>query len=137
MAARKFFYVCAGLFLLALSYHFGAGTVRAQVPSAEEVVVLTGTLQEDEIIPLPVYKDGTTALESECKWMVGVAYVNPIRFTGNDAIRCETVGRTLSWLTPDDPLDRSRAHYIIIAVRGSSPTAAQQQSWGQLKARFK
>jgi hypothetical protein len=30
--ARKFFYVCAGMFLLALSYHFGAATAIAQGP---------------------------------------------------------------------------------------------------------
>lgn len=28
--AKRFFYVCAGLFLLALSYHFGAHSVSAQ-----------------------------------------------------------------------------------------------------------
>jgi hypothetical protein len=28
--ARKFFYVCAGMFLLALSYHLGASTATAQ-----------------------------------------------------------------------------------------------------------
>jgi len=33
--ARKFFYVCAGLFLLALSYHFGASTAGAQVAAAQ------------------------------------------------------------------------------------------------------
>jgi hypothetical protein len=31
--ARKFFYICAGMFLLALSYHFGASTAVAQAPS--------------------------------------------------------------------------------------------------------
>jgi hypothetical protein len=31
--ARKFFYVCAGMFLLALSYHLGASTAVAQAPS--------------------------------------------------------------------------------------------------------
>jgi hypothetical protein len=30
--ARAFFYVCAGFFLLALSYHFGATTAIAQAP---------------------------------------------------------------------------------------------------------
>ena len=30
--ARKFFYVCAGMFLLALSYHLGASTATAQGP---------------------------------------------------------------------------------------------------------
>ena len=28
--ARKFFYVCAGMLMLALSYHFGASTATAQ-----------------------------------------------------------------------------------------------------------
>jgi hypothetical protein len=31
--ARKFFYVCAGMLMLALSYHFGATTATAQAPS--------------------------------------------------------------------------------------------------------
>ena len=30
--ARKFFYVCAGMLMLALSYHFGANTAAAQAP---------------------------------------------------------------------------------------------------------
>ena len=31
--ARKFFYVCAGMLMLALSYHFGASNATAQAPS--------------------------------------------------------------------------------------------------------
>ncbi len=31
--AKKFFYVCAGLFLLVLSYHLGADRASAQAPS--------------------------------------------------------------------------------------------------------
>jgi hypothetical protein len=31
--AKKFFYVCAGLFLLALTYHLGAQSAIAQAPS--------------------------------------------------------------------------------------------------------
>ena len=30
--ARKFFYVCAGMLMLALSYHLGANTATAQAP---------------------------------------------------------------------------------------------------------
>ena len=41
MAARKFFFVCAGLFLLALSYHFGAGTATAQAPGNPVVSIAT------------------------------------------------------------------------------------------------
>ena len=29
--AKKFFYVCAGILMLALSYHFGASSARAQM----------------------------------------------------------------------------------------------------------
>jgi len=36
--ARKFFYVCAGLFLLALSYHLGAKDVGAQAPPGTTIV---------------------------------------------------------------------------------------------------
>ena len=36
--ARKFFYVCAGMFLLALSYHFGAASAGAQVAGNIECV---------------------------------------------------------------------------------------------------
>jgi hypothetical protein len=39
--ARKFFYVCAGMFLLALSYHLGASTATAQAP-AEQVAAASG-----------------------------------------------------------------------------------------------
>jgi hypothetical protein len=37
--ARKFFYICAGMLMLALSYHFGASTATAQAPSNPVVAV--------------------------------------------------------------------------------------------------
>lgn len=40
--AKKFFYVCAGTFLLALSYHFGASTATAQAPSNPVVATFYG-----------------------------------------------------------------------------------------------
>jgi hypothetical protein len=40
--ARKFFYVCAGMLMLALSYHFGASTAVAQAPSNPVVAVHSG-----------------------------------------------------------------------------------------------
>jgi hypothetical protein len=36
--ARAFFFVCAGIFLLALAYHFGALNAGAQVGSSNPVV---------------------------------------------------------------------------------------------------
>src|SRR5262245_15731882 len=38
--ARAFFYVCAGVFLLALSYHLGARSAAAQAPSFMECVTV-------------------------------------------------------------------------------------------------
>ena len=38
--AKKFLYVCAGLFLLVLSYHLGAGTAGAQ--SAGSILGIAG-----------------------------------------------------------------------------------------------
>ena len=44
--ARKFFYVCGGVFLLALAYHFGAGNAHSQVGTTPEVAVLAGVLSD-------------------------------------------------------------------------------------------
>ena len=39
--AKRFFYVCAGIFLLALTYHLGARSVAAQAPS-NPIVAMVG-----------------------------------------------------------------------------------------------
>jgi hypothetical protein len=40
--AKRFFYVCVGIFLLALSWHFGARSATAQAPSNPVVGVAGG-----------------------------------------------------------------------------------------------
>jgi hypothetical protein len=155
MAARKFFYICAGLFLLAMSYHLGASAAGAAAPVAQpsETAMLSGVIHSGQTIPLPVYSDGTTALESECAWTVSPAF-----YSGSDNW-CYTadafiVGEPAAYVDHDNtafynahrgrvvnagggagwPLD---ANYIIIATRGASqPTPTLQQSWGQLKSRY-
>jgi hypothetical protein len=42
--ARKFFYVCAGMLMLALSYHFGASTATAQAPANQVAAAAGGTI---------------------------------------------------------------------------------------------
>src|SRR5437867_9035240 len=97
--ARAFFYVCAGLLLLAASYHLGARVAGAQGGSGvQEVAVLSGQVANGGVIPLPHYPDGTEALESDCVWTV-----SPRTLQTNDAVsnswagfeRCSTVGRTV------------------------------------------
>jgi len=77
--ARKFFLIAAGMFLLALSYHFGAGraTAGAGLALPTEVAALSGVLQDGETIPLPIYADGTVASEAECNWTVSEAVRDP------------------------------------------------------------
>jgi hypothetical protein len=40
--ARKFFYIAAGMLMLALSYHFGASTASAQAPGNPVVAAFAG-----------------------------------------------------------------------------------------------
>ena len=42
--ARKFFYVCGGLFLLVLTYHLGASTATAQAPATSVAAAAGGTI---------------------------------------------------------------------------------------------
>jgi hypothetical protein len=153
--ARKFFYVCAGMFLLALSYHLGARNAAAVVIATEpsEVAVLSGVLYNGQTIPLPVFADGTTATESECWWTVSCP-----RWSGSDNF-CYTADAVYGYPGDVGPDNGGfyRAHpgrivnagggvqpwslnanYLIIATRGASqPTPALQESWAQVKARYR
>jgi hypothetical protein len=97
--ARKFFYVCAGILMLALSYHFGAQSASAQ-SSANPVV---GS------IPVPF---GT--------WYNAVVTAN-----GDVYGSASPAGNLSTWT------------YVSNVFTGSAPTAAQQESFGSLKAKFR
>jgi hypothetical protein len=156
VTASKFFYVCAGLFLLALSYHFGASTATATVSGAglvvpTEVAALSGVLLDGETIPLPTYADGTVASETECNWTVSAAVGN----TNANPSWCYAADAQYSTGLPPDFLAAHRgrivnitpigqsyaqptiANYLIIATRASGgPTPALRESWGQVKSRY-
>lgn len=141
MFAKRFFYVCAGLLCLVLAYHFGAINATAQTPAAGEVAVSMGSFMASEAVPLPTYRDGTTALLSECSWIVSPRYINATRY-GGTVHRCEAFGNevdglVMGWLTPDDVNDRSHASYLIVAVRSGGATPARVQSFGSMKARYR
>ena len=55
--ARKFFYVCAGMLMLALSFHFGFTTATAQAPG--NAVVSTSGVPAGG--PLAIYATAMTA----------------------------------------------------------------------------
>jgi hypothetical protein len=149
--ARRFFYVCAGLFLLGVTYHLGAGRAGAQAGTSEqEVAVLSGQVADGGMIPLPHYADGTEALESECRWIASPeAIQNDGWYLGY--LRCSTTGRTVHvyFCNPNacgEPVDcgiigcprlSGTANCLIIAVRNTSPTPVQETTLGQLKARYR
>jgi hypothetical protein len=154
LRAKAFFYVCAGLLLLAVSYQLGTRAASAQASAAPEVAVLSGSVTDGGTIPLPHYADGAEALESECHWTVspqtlsmGIASAVPI------FERCSTSGRVVRvyWCrsgcgpggdcatTPPDcpgPM-AGTANYMIVATRIMGPVSVERQSFGQLKARFR
>jgi hypothetical protein len=153
--ARRFFYICAGMLMLALSYHFGASTAGAQsagIAAPSEVAALSGLLRNGETIPLPTYADGTTALESECRWIVSPAidfggaswclaadgsYGNifDVQYAATSSFFTAHRGRVVNCPTSNVP--QEAVNFLIIATRGASqPTTALHQSWGQVKALY-
>ena len=132
--AKRFFYVCAGLFLLVSVYAFGARRAGAQLGVSQEVAVLQGEVADGGTIPLPHYPNGSEATESECRWIVSP------RTVGHDGapvfLRCSTAGRTVRiyWCrggcgVPGDCVPNQCApqggavpgiaNYLIIAVRST------------------
>jgi hypothetical protein len=151
--AQKFFYVCASVFMLAGAYAIGARGAGAQGPAAQEIAVLSGQIADGGTIPLPSYRDGSEALESECFWTVSAETQQNVN--GNTKFaRCSTAGRTVRvyWCygacgpagdcVPLPPgctqgAFTGTANYLIIAVRNTAPTAVRGQSFGSLKARHR
>lgn len=132
--AKKFFYVCAGLLMLALSYHFGASAARAQMQGTlwyanrqdQYVAVLTGRTirwmrtdeaQSGELPPVP--GSGEIVQFSVGNLCNGVADGQAILADGSVWVvhPCST-----TW----EPVGN-----LLSGV----PTSTQQRSWGDLKMR--
>ena len=143
MKAKRFFYVCAGMFLLALTYHLGARTAQAQVGGVPELATLSGTLNDGQTIPLPTYSDGTRADEAECKWTVSLRDVNT-DFGYTSFFHCSADNRVVSAYdctsncVPTDPTYfHCSVNFLIIATRVTAPVSVERHTLGQLKARFR
>jgi hypothetical protein len=64
--AKKFFYVCAGILMLALSYHFGASSAGAQASGSSIVAAFVGDVQSE-----PYYAWAFTASGDVYGWRDG------------------------------------------------------------------
>jgi hypothetical protein len=129
MAARKFFYVCAGLFLLALSFHLGSVSA-----SAQQGTYFTMLDQDFARVGETVYK-----LDSQASVWVQLPtaeYTLPpdvnggslVTFNASRAVAVD--GRT--WFRPQTNVPWTFVGYIP----NGGPVATQRQSWGSLKARY-
>jgi hypothetical protein len=126
MAARKFFYVCAGLFLLALSYHLGAAGAHAQATGGVECVSYT----EGRGIAVVNHRFYEVALTNPPTFMD----FGPLPAAAR-AVACGDHGVVLEdgtvWACLNPNVWQG---FGTLPLSGPVPT--QQESWGQLKARY-
>lgn len=145
--AKRFFYVCAGLLMLATTYHLGMRNAGAAsgMASPTEVATLSGVLAHGQTIPLPVYADGTTALESECKWTVSMRHISNQDWEQGSTAPLFTLDcnsdtrnvRCIAYLSNNASVT-GQVNYLIIATRGASaPTSSKALSFGRLKAEYR
>ena len=122
--ARAFFYVCAGLFLLAVSYHLGAKTATAQATTFKAVgwgsVVVVGS--------------DAWELVSSIGWRrLDPADMPPVQPSSLARLIPGTIALTESgegWYRPS-------AAWVSAGVVPGGPTPSQVQTWGAVKSRYR
>ena len=137
---KKFFYVCAGLFLLALSYHFGARGASAQgsmqvfgsIDVANVSYVANGTLVGVHLnfytgidapptsIPLP---HPGTVVAATCTVGGAPAVISDAFVVYEDGVVWQ--------YTPDI------GWRVVTSMTGEVPTPATGATWGQVKDRYR
>jgi hypothetical protein len=134
--AKKFFYVCAGVFLLSASYQFGARSAVAQ--SGGPYVVGSFVVDTDPLVidasgqmwmmgannspgvrlgPVPLPKPGAV-LDATCS-VVGDTFQACVLYADGDAYK----------------FDRTSWHFLGNVVDGGTNSA--NSTWGQMKARYR
>jgi hypothetical protein len=120
--ARAFFFVCAGIFLLALAYHLGARSAGAQAPGGVECIEVQGGAGFAVIDGYSYMVNGS-----------GVVTRIPVPVPGK-AVAC-----LFEWVLIED--GRFFNYYDgVWSLAGTLPfggaTPAQSISIGQLKAKY-
>jgi hypothetical protein len=139
--AKKFMYVCFGMLALAGAFAVGAVTGRAAM-SGTEIAVLSGSdLHHGDLLPLPIFSDGTPATQDQCQCIVSPADIPGVG--GGHALcwlHCYIDGERRLYFetqfTSEDPQYTGSANYLVIARR-EEPASAQRSTWGSIKAQFK
>jgi hypothetical protein len=136
--AKKFFYVCAGLFFLALSFELGARSARAQGASG----IAGGFFGPDATISV-----GTTMYTVRLNTYTGTdgppySLLLPRSGAVQD-VRSVSGGGSIgeTWVLYQDG---DIYEYLpgtgwqhIVNLLGATPTAAQSTSWGRVKSTYR
>lgn len=131
--AKRFFYVCAGLFLLALSYHLGAHNVTAQSSAIQGGMVgfesqgfsgASGRL-------VHVMNSGGAAGRIGAP-VPGDAAIIATSFRGDVE---NPQGFVL--LENEDAYLSSGAAWLFVGNLFDAPTASRSESWGKVKDRYR
>jgi hypothetical protein len=182
----KSFFLCAGLFLLSpslveaqllwsfdqhdnsvlpvtmgITQSSAANLVHGTLPGSgpvDQVAVAQYILHTGELVPLPTYPDGTTALESEIFWTVHLWNANfskdfcafPPRYTTGDQLSVGFNGRqyTGGFGVMENTDNCGPGHFgvqshdvsvvvTVVAVRSSQPVLTGRKSFGNVKARYR
>lgn len=129
--ARAFFFACAGIFLLALSFHLGATSARGQVGGTGWFIA--GNNGGPFVL---------TASGDSWRYIPGYGWLNDLGniFGGASA------GRTIVSVLPGEVATSTGEVWYGTVVAGTwtnagvppvGPTPARQESFGQLKAQYR
>lgn len=132
--ARKFCLVAAGMFMLALSYHFGASTATAQAGGAIDganIVSLYG----------PIGSAWFTGVVGRVFYSNGAAV--PVPVPGTARVIATTGTGSSQWpyavlLDNGDYYFGTGSQWTYYGnLLGSTPTPVRNESWSQLKSRYR
>jgi len=136
--ARRFFYVCAGLFLLALSYQLGASTATAQAGNPSIVGVawrLTdghayAAASDGSVYATPGYCAGWTRVGQLPAGETPTEVLDGDVGGSMDVMCASGNVYTVTGAIPNISL-------VLCSSIYGSPSPAARATWGQLKARYR
>jgi hypothetical protein len=131
MLAKRFFNICAGILCLSLAYHFGAVSAGAQGGLTVEGASI-------ESFQLNTFPRATGCVNRLWRWMEqnGALRMNPVPVPGTERIvATDPYGSVM--LENGDWLQFDGSAWVLVGNIVGAPTPATQETWGQLKARYR
>jgi hypothetical protein len=132
MRAKSFFYVCAGLFLLALGYHLGARNATAQSPGGITVGGIADNGNTGVVIGRELWVMADTRYAPSPVTPYPIPGSSPVIACGANGGNGRVVLANGEewWAYTGGP-------WTLVAVFPGGPTPVQQDSWGGVKARYR